>query len=93
MVIIENTIHALARSAGVLTEWSDVWGQPQQVSDEHLLATLHALTGRELDSEEQINELAHELRNDRPLIEPVLVAWDGWFPETTLGRAVSSAIS
>lgn len=91
MVIIENPIHALARSAGVLTEWNDVWGQPQQVNDEHLLATLHALTGRELNSEERIKQLAHELRNDRPLIEPVLVAWDGWFPMTTLGRPVSSA--
>jgi 4-alpha-glucanotransferase len=68
-----------------------VWGEPQQVTDEDLLATLCALTGRDLDTEEEIKKLAHELRNDRPLIEPVLVAWDGWLPETTLGRAVSSA--
>lgn len=68
-----------------------MWGQPQQVSDEHLLATLRALTGHDLETEDQINRMAHELRNYRPLVEPVLVAWDGWFPKTTLGRAVSSA--
>jgi 4-alpha-glucanotransferase len=90
-VNIEDTIRELAGLAGVLTEWIDVWGQPHQVSDEHLLATLHALTGRDLDSAGAISALAHELRNDRPLIEPVVVAWDGWFPQTRLGRAVSSA--
>lgn len=38
-----------------------------------------------------MSDLARELRNDRPLIEPVVVAWDGWFPETTLRHPVSSA--
>jgi len=90
-VIIDDTIHELAGSAGVLTEWTDVWGQPQQVTDEHLLATLRALTGHDLATGDEISRLANEMRNYRPLIEPVLVAWDGWFPETTLGRAVSSA--
>ncbi len=68
-----------------------MWGKPQQVSEDHLRATLCALTGRDLDTEEEINQLAHELRNHRPLVEPVFVAWDGWFPTTTLGKAVSSA--
>jgi 4-alpha-glucanotransferase len=88
---IENTIHELAELAGVLVEWVDVWGQPQTVRDDHLLATLRALTGRDLESARAISDLAGELRNDRPLVEPVVVAWDGWFPGTTLGHPVSSA--
>jgi 4-alpha-glucanotransferase len=68
-----------------------VWGQPHQVAREHLVATLHALTGRDLESARSIAALTHELRNHRPVVEPVVVAWDGWFPETTLGRPVSSA--
>lgn len=69
----------------------DVWGEPKQVSEEHLLATLRALTGLELDSEHAIDSAISSLRNRRDLIEPVIVAWDGWFPETSLARAVSSA--
>jgi 4-alpha-glucanotransferase len=68
-----------------------VWGQPHQVTEEHLSATLHALTGHDLESAQAIADSIRELRNARPLIEPVVVAWDGWFPDTILGRAVSSA--
>ncbi len=68
-----------------------MWGNPKQVSDQHLLATLEALTGYELGSAGRIAAATAELRNDRPLIEPVLVAWGGRFPETETAQPVSSA--
>jgi 4-alpha-glucanotransferase len=67
----------LAQEAGVLTEWVDAWSRPQQVSSEDLLAVLSALTGRRLDSDEEVEAATRDLARTRPGIEPVLVAWDG----------------
>ncbi len=75
----------------MLTEWTDVWGNPHEVAREHLIATLEALTGRDLDTEDRIVEATAELRNDRPLVEPVVVAWDGVFPGVATEKPVSSA--
>ena len=89
--IIRDQIHQLAAAAGVLTQWVDVWGNPKDVTDEHLLATLSALTGRDLETADQIDGLAHELQHDRPLVEPVVVAWRGRFPETPTSQPVTTA--
>lgn len=88
---ITNAIHDLAAAAGVLTEWIDVWGTPQYVSDEHLLATIEALTGRELGSEGRIKAAILDLTNDRALVEPVILAWQGHLDEVTTSQPVSSA--
>ncbi len=61
------------------------------MTDEHLLATLGALTGRDLETTEQIRTAAIELRHDRPFVEPVLVAWGGRLQATHTARPVSSA--
>ncbi len=91
IVIIENRIHELAAAAGVLTAWVDVWGNPKEVSDEHLIATIEALTGRDLSTEGRIIAATTDLRNDEPLIEPVIVAWDGEFPGAETLQPVASA--
>ena len=70
----------------------DVWGNPHQVSDDHLIATLEALTGRELDSEGRIDAAIADLSNERPLVEPVIVAWDGSMPGTSVGRALRASV-
>ncbi len=75
----------------MLTSWIDVWGNPKEVSDEHLLATIEALTGRELSTASRIDTAIADLRNERPLIEPVIVAWDGAFPGAATAQPVSSA--
>jgi 4-alpha-glucanotransferase len=77
---IESAINALAASAGVLTEWVDVWGTPQQVTTDDLLASLEALTEQPLDSAAAINNARSELEADKTGIEPVVVAWDGELP-------------
>ncbi|MDJ0664208.1 MAG: 4-alpha-glucanotransferase [Acidimicrobiia bacterium] len=75
----------------MLTEWVDVWKKPQQVSDDHLIATIEALTGRDLGREERIKGAILDLTNDRPLVEPVLVAWDGHLDPVETAYPVSSA--
>jgi len=68
-----------------------VWGDRQHVSDDHLIAAIEALTGRELGSEERIRSAILDLTNERPLIEPVLVAWDGNLDPVETAHPVSSA--
>jgi 4-alpha-glucanotransferase len=70
-------IHALASVAGVSPTWVDAWGNPQTVTDTDLLGVLSAVTGRTLDSERAVLDTAADIRDGRPPIEPVLVAWDG----------------
>ncbi len=75
-----QAIWGLAREAGVLIDWVDAWNRSQQVSPDDLLEVLSALTGRELGSREAIETATREIAEDRPAIEPVLVAWDGVLP-------------
>jgi 4-alpha-glucanotransferase len=75
----------LAAAAGVLTEWVDVWDEPQQVPQEELIAVLAALLQRPLDTEQQVVEAYRDLTESNRKVEPVLVAWDGRFPAITVG--------
>ena len=68
-----------------------MWGKPQQVSDDHLIAAIEALTGRDLSREERIKGAVLDLTNEHPLIEPVLVAWDGHLDPVETTHPVSSA--
>ena len=52
---------------------------------------MEALTGRDLGREERIKGAVLELTNERPLIEPVLVAWDGHLDPVETAHPVSSA--
>jgi len=72
-----GAVLALAREAGVLTEWVDAWNDPQRVSTDDLVGVLGAVTGHRLRSESDVEAATSELVSDRPMIEPVLVAWDG----------------
>ena len=74
-----------------MTEWVDVWGDPKQVTLDHLRATLQALTGRDLETQRDIERAYAALTSRRSLIEPVVVAWDGRFPFTETSQPVSSA--
>ncbi|MEN8239307.1 MAG: 4-alpha-glucanotransferase [Actinomycetota bacterium] len=74
---LNPVVQHLASEAGVATTWVDAWGNPQTVTEADLLGVLAAVTGRSLDSERSIVEAASEIRQNRPRIEPVLVAWDG----------------
>ena len=75
-----QAIWGLAHEAGVLIDWVDAWNRSQQVSPDDLLEVLSALTGRELGSREAIETATRGIAEDRPAIEPVLVAWDGVLP-------------
>jgi 4-alpha-glucanotransferase len=70
-------VQELANEAGVALSWVDAWGNPQTVSEVDLLAVLSAVTGQPLDSERSIVGTTLAIHEDRPPIEPVLVAWDG----------------
>jgi 4-alpha-glucanotransferase len=74
---IAPAIQELADDAGVASTWVDAWGNPQTVAEADLLGVLSAVTGWSLDSERTIVEATSAIRNARPSIEPVLVAWDG----------------
>ncbi|MCP3998332.1 MAG: hypothetical protein GY722_25200 [bacterium] len=74
-----------------MTEWIDVWGDPKQVTVEHLQATLRALTGLDLETERDIEQAHSALTRRRLLIEPVIVAWDGRFPSTETSQPISFA--
>ncbi len=55
------------------------------------MATLEALTGRQLTSVAEVNAARAELTNQSLIIEPVLVAWDGHLPEIPIARQPQSA--
>ncbi|MDJ0924732.1 MAG: 4-alpha-glucanotransferase [Acidimicrobiia bacterium] len=75
----------------MLTEWVDVWKEPQQVALDDLIAVLEALLQRSLHNEREVAAALDDLRNDRPLLAPVTVAWDGLMPPVALGRPVETA--
>ncbi|MDX2342702.1 MAG: 4-alpha-glucanotransferase [Acidimicrobiia bacterium] len=60
------------------------------MTNDHLLATLEALTGRTLTTSAQIEAALADGEGDQPIIEPVLVAWDGHLPAVQLGRPTTS---
>jgi 4-alpha-glucanotransferase len=74
---LDRVVQRLAVEAGVAPTWVDAWGNPQTVATTDLLGVLSAVTGWCLDSERSIVEATSAIREDRPTIEPVLVAWDG----------------
>ncbi len=77
---IETAIRDLAAAAGALTEWVDVWGTHRSVETDDLIAVLEALTSRPLDTTARITATIEEIADERRVVEPVLVAWDGKLP-------------
>ena len=88
---IDPAVRTLALEAGVLTRWVDAWGSEQSVSREDLIAVLTALTGRRLESESEVDDAIGDLLDDRPLVEPVILAWDGSFPDTPVSSDIGAA--
>jgi 4-alpha-glucanotransferase len=76
----ESSIRRLAEAADVVIDWVDAWGEPQVVAPDDLLAVLSALLGRPLDSEAEIEDATRAVEGQRPVVEPVVVAWDGELP-------------
>jgi hypothetical protein len=85
------SIRRLAAAADVVVDWVDAWGEPQVVADEDLLAVLSALLGRPLDSEAEVEDARREIEAYRPVIAPVVVAWDGELPPVEVGAPVREA--
>jgi 4-alpha-glucanotransferase len=89
---LDPALRALADVAGVATSWVDAWGDPQTVALDDLVAVLEALTGRSIPSTSAAEDLTRELASDRPVIEPVLVAWDGHLDPVALGGNVAEGV-
>ena len=89
---LNTLVKDLAAVAGVAPTWIDAWGNPQTVVESDLLAVLSAVTGRSLDSEQSIIGATAAIRQGRPLIEPVLVAWDGELTIPSVGFEVREAV-
>jgi 4-alpha-glucanotransferase len=85
------SIRRLADAADVVVDWVDAWGEPQVVAYEDLLAVLSALLGRPLESEAEVEDATRELGAYRPVIEPVIVAWDGELTPIEVGAPVREA--
>jgi 4-alpha-glucanotransferase len=86
-----DLLERLAAVTGVATEWVDAWNQPQVVSRDDLRAVLEALTGRHLASPIAVEEAIADLVSDVPVIEPVVVAWDGSLPDVPVRGGYTSA--
>jgi 4-alpha-glucanotransferase len=89
---LDSAVTRLADEAGVLIDWVDAWGEDQSVTRDDLLAVLAALTGRTLATEDDVVEAVGDLTDAAPAIEPVIVAWDGAFPATTVPFEISDAV-
>jgi len=89
---LDLAVQELASAAGVAPTWVDAWGNPQTVTTMDLLGVLSAVTGRSLDSERSIVEATADIHGGRPLIEPVLVAWDGELAIPSVGFEVEEAV-
>jgi 4-alpha-glucanotransferase len=74
---LDRAVQDLAHEAGVATTWVDAWGNPQTVTESDLLGVLSAVTLQTLNSERSIVAASSAIRDNRPPMEPVLVAWDG----------------
>ena len=72
-----EAVQELAEEAGVAPTWVDAWGNAQVVTESDLLGVLSALTGFSLDNERSVREATDAVREARPPLEPVLVAWNG----------------
>lgn len=69
-----KALRHLATTHSLLTSYTDAAGQRQVATDEALIGVLRAL-GVEIDSAADAEELFQ--RDERPVLEPVIVAWDG----------------
>ncbi len=87
-----RAIEELAGEVGVATHWVDAWGNPQTVAVDDLITVLEAVTGRKLASERSIAEATMDVRDHRPAIEPVVVAWDGALRVATGGLEIHDAV-
>lgn len=88
---IDQFVLKLAAEAGVLTRWVDAWDNEQSVSQDDLIAVLTALTGRALNSRSEVADAIDDLVHTRPPVEPVIVAWDGAFPDTAASIDIRDA--
>ncbi len=88
---IDTSVARLADVAGVMVDWTDVWGRTQRVGRDELLAVIAALTGMDLDTESDVAGAQRELSERRPDVEPVVVAWDGVLPPVHVRRKVVDA--
>jgi 4-alpha-glucanotransferase len=75
--VLDPSIEHLAHRAGVATAWVDAWGRPQRVDRDDVIAVIECLTGHVLQSPTDIDDLTRQLVEDRPVVEPVIVAWNG----------------
>ena len=89
---LDTAVLELANAAGVAPIWVDAWGNPQTVVEQDLLAVLSAVTGWTLDSERSIVGATLAIHEDRPQIEPVLVAWDGLLAIPPVGFEAREAV-
>ncbi|MGI9666084.1 MAG: 4-alpha-glucanotransferase [Acidimicrobiia bacterium] len=74
---MQSSLDDLANLVGVSRAWTDAWGQPQVVSDEHLGRVVEAVIGRELASSSDIDDALNELSESHIDVPPVIVCWDG----------------
>jgi 4-alpha-glucanotransferase len=89
-----TALHTLARSLGVLTEYTDGLGQHVDVSAETLLRVCSAL-GVPLERPEDASRMSHRAQAGQleGQLPPVMVAWDGVLgtigrPSSRLGNAL-----
>lgn len=75
--LIDPALERLAKAAGVTIDWVDAWGEPQRVVRDDLVAVIEALIGMDVSGPGAAEEATAGLLAQRPMVEPVLVAWDG----------------
>lgn len=73
-------------------EWIDAWGEPKVVAADDLVAVLSALTGAELGSQQSVLDVTRDLVDRRPTCPPVIVAWDGVFPDTQVSVPITHSV-
>ncbi len=87
----DPAIERLAAAADVVVDWVDAWGKPQVTATEDLLGVIEALTGSRLRTAAAVEALTAELESDIPVVQPVLVAWDGALPVVAVTEPVRGA--
>ena len=91
MTANDAALHRLAGAAGVAIDWIDAWGEPQRVSPGDLTAVLEALLGSPLRTVDAIDDARRSIEAQVPVVDPVIVAWDGRLPEVTTTIDLASA--
>lgn len=87
-----DALHALAHAMGVSTSYLDGLRQPVPVSTDTLVrvcAALGAPITRPADAAQALR--AHQATRHGHGLPPVIVAWDGHFPRTTVGQGLGHA--